>query len=171
MRNLKMFFVILFFSISLPFIFQERALAGCYAGGESIIDNDNGQINSPDNPYSGNWVYESGSNSYRGDHRYLASPPSSGFVEYDWNHPECSRNSDLWIYIWNSKFTNPAASYRVYTNSLDRVLLVSINQKLAPGGWSKVGSTSASGGRFVALVVSFTQSGGTGADGTKLVYK
>ncbi|RDI39177.1 hypothetical protein [Falsibacillus pallidus] len=149
---------------------DKPASAACANGSYDLLDNDNNQLNSPDNSYSGNWVHASSSLSYRSEHRYLASSPSSGSSDYSWIFPSCSNlYGSLYVYIDNTKFTNANAVYRMYNNS-SQVLSTSLNQRYAARGWNYAGKTPGAKTGKVVLSVPSGQLGGTGADAVKVLY-
>ncbi|MDQ0178188.1 hypothetical protein [Bacillus chungangensis] len=149
----------------------EKALAGCYERGETVIDNDHNGIDSSDNRYIGTWQYQTGGRSFRGDHRF--APIQDKNISYTWYFGRCDQyNATLYVYLWDSSFTNPKAEY-VMTNDQFKNSSFFINQQNAPGGWSKVGTSAYKGVNSVSVQQPFPseiRTGGTGADGAKLIY-
>ena len=170
MKKVRIFFILAASSFLISFFQSSPIEAACVSGGYDIVDND--QLNSPSsNSYNGSWAYESAGNSYNGDHRYLSSPPSSSTSTYSWFLPsQCSKTARIAAYIWNTKFTNPAANYKAYSSGLYLIMDTTLNQRNAPGGWNYVGSTSSSSIYNVELSVSTSSTGATGADAIKFSY-
>ncbi|UII57517.1 hypothetical protein LS684_08820 [Cytobacillus spongiae] len=159
--------VCLLFSLSM---FHPSADAAC--GGVTVIDNDS---LTDSNGYSGSWVYQSGQgSSFNSDHRYLASPPASGFVYYGWYTTPCENKARIGVYIWNANFTNTSADYRGFnrdsSGSLYRSFSGVLNQRYAAGGWNYIGE-STKGISQLELLVFKEHKGGTGADAIKFTYQ
>lgn len=165
--------LVLTFAI-VPILNVQNASAAWTNGGEDILDNDNNKLESSDNAYYGNWIHENSGYSYRSDHRILKSPPVSGFNEYNWRFPSRSGlYGNISVYLWDSRFNNENASYRMYyysSGSSTTTFNKYVNQRTARGGWNDIGKTNSSKVGLLALVVPAVASGGTGADGTKIRY-
>jgi hypothetical protein len=164
----KFFLLVLVFSLSMFIVPNEKASAACSVGSNTVVDNDNNGIDSPDNSYVGDWIYESAGSSYRDDHRFTY-PPSSGWDLYYWKFSPCSLTSSMKIYINNVKFNNENVSYLTFKGGTS-VNSKTVNQRTAPGGWSHLLYGSA-GIDSVRLTVSYVSSGGAGADGIQLIYQ
>jgi len=151
-----------------------QASAACVNGGLDVLDNDNNAIGSSDNAIVGPWEYQKSTNSFRGDHRYLPSSPTSSIYEYNWKFSSCSGHyGNVYAYVWDTKFSNERASYRMFNHQsfpASQTLNVYLNQRTAPGGWNYVGKTTHAKTGVLALIVPTGASGGTGADAAKIVY-
>jgi len=174
MKKFQVLFAMLFVFAAFVSFGGIQASAACVNGGTDVMDNDNNAIGSSDNVIVGPWEYQKSTNSFRGDHRYLASPSTSTIYEYDWRFSSCSgQYGHVYVYVWDTKFTNQQASYRMYNNQTipgTQTLNVYLNQRTAPGGWNYLGKTTQAKTGVLALVVPTAASGGTGADAAKIDY-
>lgn len=178
MRLIKgLFILVLSFGIA-PHLNVDNVSAAWTNGGEDVIDNDNNRLNSGDNFYvpTNAWVHEGSGYSFRGDHRILKAPVAGVLSIYGWRFPSRSGlYGNISVYLWDSRFNNENASYRMYyypsSGSLIQTFNKYVNQRTARGGWNDIGKTnSAKKVGNIELVVPQSASGGTGADGMKVRY-
>lgn len=165
----KFLLLVLVFIISVLIVPNKKANAACSVGSNTVVDNDNNGINSPDNSYVGDWIYESAGSSYRDDHRFTYAP-SSGWEYYYWKFSPCNLTSSIKIYINNAKFNNESVSYMTFKGSTTINTRSTLNQRNAPGGWSHL-MYGSNGIDSMRVTVPYISSGGVGADAVQLIYQ
>lgn len=138
------------------------------------IDNDDAQ---------GGWNTREGFNTYM-QYSYLMygdarSDPTGGstFTYYKWHYPTFSSNTkmaaSLSVYLNHNDFTDPGAVYNVQCGPSGNLVMTlqTVNQNLAPSGWSYLTTGRTSGANISGYVRVYSSSPPgytTGADGIRL---
>jgi hypothetical protein len=135
-----------------------------------IVDNDNNKVDSFYNDYIGTWNREEVSYSYRGDHRF--NPTTSGGYRWHFFGGNGALYKAVSVYLKNAKFTNPSARYFLEaTDGSNSFIYGTVNQNIAPEGWSRVSDTYGYGNKPLGVLrVSSNGYANTGADGAMIEY-
>ncbi len=186
MSKKRKIFILLSLVLSFALLFVVITDMPVFAITAKEVDNDDAQGNSND-CYDGNWVYITAASCKYGDaEKHATGSPSSGvfayWYRYEYQYP-VGRSGTIYVNlsVWlnHSDFTDPEAEY--YVNGIGSYSMYSagtLNQNIAPGGWSNFNTlaltnTDAAGNnvsRFTEVVASLKTNKYTGADLIRATY-
>lgn len=93
---------------------------------------------------------------------------------YAWSHafPSTVGRASLDVYLKEATFNDPAASYDGWTGYVGNIHFGTIDQNVAPSGWSYVGTQDISGHSTMPVYVSSSLTSGKylGADAVRVTY-